>query len=156
MSLRSQIEQRADNHDSVFVEFDPHQIDGIVIPLIPYFDGIIGRVHCAQGMTVDEAVVLLDSTFSRHDCLVAASRACDTTALIVDAKAIDRRLIAELPIDRQRDDLAFSETERREWLAERISRAAPKISTLDVIEMPHAVLPQQDWRPYRPSITQTR
>lgn len=95
----------------------------------------------AQGMTVDHAIVLLDPTHSRRDCLVAASRARDTTTLVIDGKSIDRRLIAELPIDRQRDDLSFSEAERRAWLAERLSRAAPKISTLDVMEVTHVVQP---------------
>lgn len=93
----------------------------------------------AQGMTVDDAVVLLDPVFSRHDCLVAASRARDTTALIVDRGAIDRRLAMELPIDRQRDDMEFSLEERRRWLAERLSRAALKVSTLDVIETPQTL-----------------
>jgi hypothetical protein len=52
----------------------------------------------------------------------------------VDAKSIDRRLTAELPFDQQQDDLAFSAAQRRAWLAERLSRASLKISTLDVIE----------------------
>jgi hypothetical protein len=88
----------------------------------------------SQGMTVDEAVVLLDPTCNRHDVYVAASRTRDKTTLVYDAKTIDRRLTSELPLDRQCDDIEFLEGQRREWLAERVSRASPKISTLDVIE----------------------
>ena len=53
---------------------------------------------------------------------------------MVDAKSIDRRLASELPYDQQRDDLVLSASQRQNWLAERLSRASPKISTLDVIE----------------------
>lgn len=88
----------------------------------------------SQGLTVDRAIVWIDPTFSRHDIYVASSRARDETILVVDAEGIDRRLTAELPIDRQRDDLVFPGDRRRVWLAERLSRASPKVSTLDVIE----------------------
>jgi len=99
----------------------------------------------AQGMTVDRAVVLLDPSFTRHDCLVAASRARESTTLIVDVKAIDRRLDAEMPLDRQDDEHTFSEQQRRTWLAERLSRAAPKISTWDVADFSQtAIAPSRD------------
>ena len=67
--------------------------------------------------------------------------------LVVDAKSIDRRLAAELPFDQQRDDLVFSARQRQNWLAERLSRASPKISTLDVIESSGLVERQteRDW-----------
>jgi ATP-dependent exoDNAse (exonuclease V) alpha subunit len=91
-------------------------------------------VHGAQGLTVDRAIAFVDPNFNRHDIFVAASRARDTTTIVVDAKGIDRRLAAELPIDRQRDDLHFPAEQRQAWLAERLSRASLKISTLDVIE----------------------
>ena len=93
-------------------------------------------VHGSQGLTVDQAVVYVDPSLNRYDIYVAASRARERTSLVVDAKAIDRRLTAELPIDRQRDDLVFSDEQRRVWLAERLSRASPKVSTLDVIAAP--------------------
>lgn len=90
----------------------------------------------AQGLTVDQAVVLVDPAFNRHDIYVAASRARIRTALVVDAKSIDRRLASELPLDQQHDDVAFSQAQRRSWLAERLARASAKTSTLDVIEGP--------------------
>lgn len=91
-------------------------------------------IYGSQGLTVDDSVVYIDHTLSRHDIFVASSRARETTTLVVDAKSIDRHLTAELPFDRQHDGLVFSAARRREWLAQRLSRAAPKISTLDVIE----------------------
>ena len=96
-------------------------------------------IHSSQGRTVDRAVVYVDPTYNRFDIYVAASRARQRTTLVVDAKSIDRRLTAELPIDRQQDDLVFPNAERRAWLAERLTRASPKISTLDVIEGPRAL-----------------
>jgi conjugative relaxase-like TrwC/TraI family protein len=96
-------------------------------------------IHSSQGRTVDRAVVYVDPTYNRFDIYVAASRARERTTLVVDAKSIDRRLTAELPIDRQQDDLVFPDAERRAWLAERLTRASPKVSTLDVIEGPRAL-----------------
>ncbi|WP_061026761.1 MobF family relaxase [Bradyrhizobium sp. CCH5-F6] len=91
-------------------------------------------VYGSQGLTVDHAVVYLDHSYNRHDVYVATSRARERTTLVVDAKSIDRRLASELPFDQQRDGLVFSASQRQSWLAERLSRASPKISTLDVIE----------------------
>jgi hypothetical protein len=91
-------------------------------------------IYGSQGLTVDHTVVYLDQSYDRHDIYVAASRAREQTTLVVEAKSIDRRLAAELPFDQQRDSVVFSDGQRRTWLAERLSRASPKISTLDVIE----------------------
>ncbi len=101
-------------------------------------------IYGAQGLTVDNAVIHIDPSCNRHDIYVAASRARERTTLVVDAKSIDRRLTADLPIDRQTDDLAFAAAERRAWLAERLSRASPKQSTLDIIEGPRAPEMQAD------------
>ncbi|RUM99895.1 AAA family ATPase [Pseudaminobacter arsenicus] len=88
-------------------------------------------VYGSQGMTVDRAVVLLDPAFDRHAIHVASSRARDATTLIMDRSAIDMRLAADRPLDRQDDPLDSSEEERRKWLAERLSRAQAKASTFD-------------------------
>jgi conjugative relaxase-like TrwC/TraI family protein len=92
----------------------------------------------SQGSTVDHAVVLLDPSLNRHETYVATSRARSTTTLVVDTKSIDRRLIAEISIDRQSDSITFTHEERRDWLAGQLSRASPKISTLDVIQAPQS------------------
>lgn len=117
------------------ITFDPMKLaDGLGRPRLGW--AYAATIHASQGRTVDRAVVYVDATHNRHDIYVAASRARERTTLVVDAKGIDRRLTAELPIDRQRDDLVFADAERRAWLAERLMRASPKISTLDVIERP--------------------
>jgi ATP-dependent exoDNAse (exonuclease V) alpha subunit len=108
-------------------------------------------IYGAQGLTVDNAVIHLDSACNRHDIYVAASRARARTTIVVDARSIDRRLAVDLPFDRQSDDLVFEENQRRVWLAERLARASPKISTLDVIESTRPLERQaeQHRRPHR-------
>ncbi len=85
-------------------------------------------------MTVDRAVALLSPAWNRHDALVASSRARSITTLVINTEVLDHGLRAEASIDRQGDGAAFSNEERQHWLAARISRASPKISTLDVID----------------------
>lgn len=125
------------------IAFDPMQLsDAKGRPRLGW--SYAATVYSAQGQTVTEAVVYVDQSFNRHDIYVASSRAHARTTLVVDAKSIDRRLTADLPFDQQRDDLVFKETQRRTWLAERLSRASPKISTLNIIEGRSALTPQVD------------
>jgi conjugative relaxase-like TrwC/TraI family protein len=91
-------------------------------------------VYGSQGMTVDRAVVLLDPAFDRHAIHVASSRAREATTLILDRSAIDMRLAADRPLDRQDDPITTSEDERRKWLAEKLARAVVKSSTLDAVD----------------------
>lgn len=121
------------NIDGRRIGFDPMRLaDAQGRPRLSW--AYASTVYGCQGLTVDHAVVYLDHSYNRHDIYVATSRARERTTLVVDAKSIDRRLSAELPFDQQRDDFAFSTTQRQSWLAERLSRASPKVSTLDVIE----------------------
>lgn len=123
------------------IVFDPMQLADVHgRPRIGW--GYASSIFAAQGQTVDHAVVYIDQNFNRHDIYVAASRARAQTTLVVDAKSIDRRLTADLPFDRQRGGLVFEEKQRSTWLAERLSRASPKISTLDIIESRGAPAPQ--------------
>lgn len=113
------------------VAFDPLQLaDGQGRSRLGW--AYASTIYGSQGLTVDSAVVYLDPSLNRHDVYVAVSRAREQTTLIVDGKAIDRRLIAELPIDRQSDDLVFTAIERHAWLAERLARASIKTAALDL------------------------
>ena len=113
------------------ISFDPLQLaDAHGRPRIGW--AYASTIHGAQGLTVDQAVVYVDGSYNRHDIYVAASRARERTTLVVDSKALDRRLTAELPIDRQRDDLAFTAAERHIWLAERLARASIKTAAIDL------------------------
>ncbi len=115
------------------IAFDPMQLaDAQGRPRLGW--AYASTVYGCQGLTVDYVIVYVDHSYNRHDIYVAASRARERTTLVVDAKSIDRRLASELPFDQQRDELAFSTSQRQDWLAERLARASPKISTLDVIE----------------------
>jgi nucleoside-triphosphatase THEP1 len=91
-------------------------------------------VYGAQGMTVDRTAVLLDPAFDRHAIHVAASRAREETILVLDRSAIDRHLAADRPLDRQDEPVVATDAERQKWLAERLSRAVVKMSTMDVVE----------------------
>lgn len=113
------------------IAFDPLQLaDAHGRPRLGW--AYASTVYGSQGLTVDHAVVYLDPSLNRHDIYVAASRAREHTTLVVDRKAIDRRLTTELPLDRQHDDLVFAEAERRAWLAERLARASVKTAALDL------------------------
>lgn len=94
-------------------------------------------IYGSQGLTVDRALVLADPALDRHDIYVAASRARIETTLVIDATAIDCHLLAERPLDQQHRDVTFAEPERRAWLAGRLSRSSPKLSTVAVIEASH-------------------
>jgi ATP-dependent exoDNAse (exonuclease V) alpha subunit len=47
-------------------------------------------IYGSQGLTVDNSVVYIDHTLSRHDIFVASSRAREKTTLVVESKSIDR------------------------------------------------------------------
>ncbi|MCW5690996.1 MAG: relaxase domain-containing protein [Pseudolabrys sp.] len=113
------------------VTFDPLQLaDAQGRPRLGW--AYASTIYGSQGLTVDNAVVYLDASLNRHDVYVAVSRARERTALVVDGKAIDRRLAAELPVDRQNDNLVFTDVERRTWLAERLARTSVKTAALDL------------------------
>lgn len=113
------------------IRFDPLQLaDAQGRPRLSW--SYASTIYGSQGLTVDNAIVYVDASLNRHDIYVATSRARQRTTLVVDSRAINRRLIAELPIDRQSNDLIFTEIERRAWLAERLARASIKTAALDL------------------------
>ena len=83
----------------------------------------------AQGLTTEQAFVLLDPSMDRHDIFVAASRARAATHMFVDRKGLDGRAkAARLLNDRDRQ---VEPGERLEVLAEALARVGMKASTLD-------------------------
>ena len=91
-------------------------------------------VYQSQGMTVDDAVALVDPAYDRHQIYVAASRARNSTTFVMDAKAIDQRIATDLPLDRQDKADGFAPEERRAWLAKRLAQARVQETTLDVAD----------------------
>jgi ATP-dependent exoDNAse (exonuclease V) alpha subunit len=95
-------------------------------------------IYGAQGLTADQAFVLLDPACDRHDAYVGLSRARGRTEIFADRKLIDAGIRAEQPLS-QRVGMAEPDTaERLAWLAGRLSRAGIKGTTLDLL------LPQPD------------
>lgn len=85
-----------------------------------------------QGMTVDNAAVLVTPEFDRHDIYVAASWARETTTLMMDRRAVDR------PMDGGNDDgplLSRTATDEAEPRA-RLSQARIKETTIDIVAPP--------------------
>lgn len=96
-------------------------------------------IYSAQGLTVDRAYVAVDGSFDRHDIYVAASRARDSTLLVVDAKTIDRQLsTSDAP--GAKPDKRSDPTMRQAWLAARIARSSAKVSTIDAMAVRRAVV----------------
>ncbi|MFC6446268.1 MobF family relaxase [Shinella zoogloeoides] len=83
-------------------------------------------IYGAQGATVEDAVVLLSPAFDRHDIYVAASRARGTTTLVVDRRRIDQEIRAT-----GSEAVEIDEEARRKLLANRMSAAHIKETTLD-------------------------
>jgi len=96
-------------------------------------------IYQAQGVTVDDAIALVDPAFDRHQIFVAASRARKSTNFVIDATTIDKSIAAELPLDQQSKATAPDSEERVAWLAKRLSLAHVRETTLDAIELDVAV-----------------
>lgn len=85
----------------------------------------------AQGLTTDQAFVLVDATMDRHAIFVAASRHRDVLEAFVDTKDLDTRAkAARLLTDRAR---SVGEGERLSVLADALSRSGTRVSTLDFL-----------------------
>lgn len=90
-------------------------------------------IYGAQGLTADQAFILLDPACDRHDAYVGLSRARDRTEIFADRKLIDAGVRADQPLS-QRASMAEPDTaERLAWLGGRLSRAGIKGTTLDLL-----------------------
>lgn len=111
-------------------------------------------IYGAQGMTIDRAAVLLTPAFDRHDIYVAASRARQQTALIVDRTRIDAEMHAGTNAPDEPDPAAC-----RDWLAERLATRHVKETTLDVagtLRSTASAIEQGTPPPSAPSTRRTR
>lgn len=87
-------------------------------------------VYGAQGLTTDQAFVLLDPSMTRHDVYVAASRSRNATLLCFDIQGVDSQIRSGLPLS-QRRTANLEPNARFDWLAQRLSRVQVKTCTLD-------------------------
>jgi ATP-dependent exoDNAse (exonuclease V) alpha subunit len=90
-------------------------------------------IHGAQGLTVGKAYCWLTAEMDRHDVYVASSRAREETRFFVDAKAIDARVTAELPLAERSKSKELAAEDRRDYLARQLARSGLKQTTLDVL-----------------------
>jgi conjugative relaxase-like TrwC/TraI family protein len=87
-------------------------------------------IYGAQGLTVDQAFVLISPNMNRHDLLVASSRGRDRTEHFIDNREVDAQIRAGLPLSERQSAQVEAET-RLSWLATRLSRVQVKTCTLD-------------------------
>lgn len=92
-------------------------------------------IYGAQGLTVDNAIVLLSPSYDKHDIYVAASRARDNTELVVNKNLVNKYISISADGYETTLNTEPSEAERRSWLAKRISRANIKESTVDLLDL---------------------
>lgn len=88
-------------------------------------------IYGCQGLTTDQAFVLLDSSMNRHDIYVASSRARDRTELLGDSRALDAHIRLDLPLSHRRTAVIDADM-RLAWLAARLDRVHVKSCTLDL------------------------
>lgn len=101
---------------------------------LPISHAYASTIYGAQGLTVDNAIVLLNPAYDKHDIYVAASRARDSTQLVINKKLVNKSIRlgqSSTFVDR---DTEPSQVERIRWLAARMSRANVKESTVDLLE----------------------
>jgi ATP-dependent exoDNAse (exonuclease V) alpha subunit len=94
-------------------------------------NGLVSTIFRSQGLTVDQAFVLLNDRYDRHDAYVSSSRARDTTRLYCARKSIDAAIRAETG---EYGD-ALDDTARIDHLAHRLSRERVKTTTLDLTDI---------------------
>lgn len=87
-------------------------------------------IYGSQGLTTDQAFVLLNPSMNRRDIYVASSRARDRTELLADTRALDANIRLDLPLS-QRRTATIDVGMRLAWLAARLSRVHIKTCTLD-------------------------
>lgn len=93
--------------------------------------GLVSTIFKAQGATVDQALVLLNDKYDRHDSYVAASRARGDTRFFLNKLSIDGAIRAESG----EFHAPITDAERLDHLASKLSRERVKTTTLDLIDI---------------------
>jgi conjugative relaxase-like TrwC/TraI family protein len=91
-------------------------------------NGLVSTIFRSQGVTVDQAFVLLNDRFDRHDALVSSSRSRgDTHLYVARTGALDSAIRAE-------GEGNVDDKRRIDYLARRLSRERVKTTTLDLVD----------------------
>lgn len=105
--------------------------------------------YSVQGATKTASFGVLDAAETSNGAYVAASRAKEMTRFYVSRQNIDARLRERLPPEERLDtSRAFTDEERRAFLAKALSRAQEKTCTLDYDgeDAPAPLAPAALWR----------
>ena len=94
-------------------------------------NGLVSTIFRAQGLTVDQAFVLLNDRLDRHDAYVLASRSTGETRWYGARHGIDAAIRANSEDPQQTID----DARRLDYLAERLSRERIKSTTLDLVDV---------------------
>jgi conjugative relaxase-like TrwC/TraI family protein len=89
--------------------------------------------YSAQGLTCENALVLLDPVCDRHDTYVALSRARGRTEIFVDRSSVDLAIRSDEPLSRRATLAELDDAKRTKWLGRQLSRSAVKGTTLDLL-----------------------
>ena len=93
-------------------------------------NGLVSTIFRAQGATVDQAFVLLNEKFDRHDSYVSASRARGDTRFFCS-----RSLDSSIRASSGDFHIEIDDTQRLDHLTQRLSRERVKTTTLDLIDV---------------------
>lgn len=93
-------------------------------------NGLVSTIFRAQGATVDQALVLLNDRFDRHDAYVSASRARGDTRFFCS-----RSLDSSIRASNGDFHSEIDDAQRLDHLAQRLSRERVKTTTLDLIDV---------------------
>lgn len=93
--------------------------------------------YSSQGLTAETATVVLEAGFDRHDSYVAMSRSRGNTTILYDAELLSAKMNAAQELGTKK--LEITGEERLAFLAQSISRANLKTSTLAFGEPDHTV-----------------
>lgn len=94
-------------------------------------NGLVSTIFRSQGATVDQAFVLLNDRYDRHDAYVSTSRARGDTRLYCARDRIDSAVHNQNGEFRK----SVNQAERIDYLASRLSRERVKTTTLDLIDV---------------------
>ena len=98
-------------------------------------------LYNAQGMTVDRAVVVGTTTMTANQAYVAASRARESTDIVIDQRAVDSELRSKARASGHVRTTGFSADDRKAHLADRWSRREVKETTRSVLQQTNAAAP---------------
>ena len=94
-------------------------------------NGLVSTIFRSQGATVDQAFVLVNDRFDRHDAYVGSSRSRGDTRLYVSRDRIDSAIRAQ----NGESSSSVDDSARIDYLASRLSRERVKTTTLDLIDV---------------------